>query len=64
MVAIKLIIGHLNQIEKTEDCKDYSNRSVFSRCDDLKAHFLASGPAMNVSRIKPATIMMEIRLMR
>lgn len=57
MVAIKLIIGHINQIEKTEIARIIAIGLSFSGVTILKAHFLASGPAMNVSRIKPATIM-------
>ena len=57
MVAIKLIIGHINQIEKTEIARIIAIGLSFPGVTILKAHFLASGPAMNVSRIKPATIM-------
>ena len=57
MVAIKLIIGHINQIEKTEIAKIIAIGLSFPGVTILKAHFLARGPAMNVSRIKPATIM-------
>lgn len=57
MVAIKLIIGHINQIEKTEIARIIAIGLSFPGVTILKAHFLASGPAMNVSIIKPAIIM-------
>ena len=57
IVAIKLIIGHINQIEKIEIAMMIAIGLSFPGVTYLKAHFFASGPAINVSRINPATIM-------
>lgn len=57
IVAIKLIIGHINHIEKIDIARMIAIGLSFPGVTILKAHFLASGPAMKVSSIKPATIM-------
>ena len=56
-VAMKLMIGHIRSIEKTEIARTVAPGQLFPGAATLKASFFAIGPATNVSTAKAIAIM-------